>query len=61
MILIVSLSLQLHHKDSGHDWLESVGLHVCLLQLMTALIATMIGREDILATDYSWGSSQQSL
>ena len=47
MVLIVATSAHLQHRpyqDPAHNWLESVGLHVCLLQLLVALISNMIGR-----------------
>jgi hypothetical protein len=47
MVLIVATSAHLQHRpyqDPAHNWLESVGLHVCLLQLLVALVSNMIGR-----------------
>ena len=49
MVLIASLSLHLQHRpyqDEAHNFLESLGLHVCLLQLLVTLMSNMIGRVD---------------
>ena len=48
MVLIGATSAHLQHRpyqDPTHNWLESLGLHVCLLQLLVALMSNMIGRE----------------
>ena len=49
MVLIVATSAHLQHRpyqDLAHNWLESVGLHVCLVQLLVTLMSNMIGRVD---------------
>ena len=59
MVLIVATSAHLQHRpyqDPAHNWLESVGLHVCLLQLLVALISNMIGRVDRNVSESPLGS-----
>ena len=49
MVLFAALSLHLQHRpyqDEAHNYLESLGLHVCLLQLLVTLMSNMIGRVD---------------
>ena len=49
MVLIMAMSAHLQHRpyqDPAHNWLENIGLHVCLLQLMVTLMSNMIGRVD---------------
>jgi hypothetical protein len=47
MILTAALSLQLQYRpflDDGHNRLESIGLHACLLQLLVALMSNAVGK-----------------
>ena len=49
MVLVAALSLHLQHRpyqDEAHNYLESLGLHMCLLQLLVTLMSNMIGRVD---------------
>ena len=49
MVLVAALSLHLQHRpyqDEAHNYLESLGLHICLLQLLVTLMSNMIGRVD---------------
>lgn len=49
MVLIAALSMHLQHRpyqDEAHNYLESLGLHMCLLQLLVTLMSNMIGRVD---------------
>ena len=49
MVLIASMSAHLQHRpyqDDAHNFLESLGLHICLLQLLVTLMSNMIGRMD---------------
>ena len=64
MILVAALSAQLQHspyEDPTHDALESLGLHVCLVQLLVALMCNMIGRRDPNTTDSPLGSKSTAL
>ena len=50
MVLITSLSMHLQHRpyqDESHNYLESLGLHICLLQLLITLMSNMIGRVEV--------------
>ena len=41
MILVLALSAHLHYRpyyDEGHNVLESIGLHACIFQILTALL-----------------------
>jgi hypothetical protein len=58
LILIAALSAQLQYmpyEDPSHDALESVGLHACLIKLLVALMANMVGRADPQVTDSPLG------
>lgn len=49
LVLIAAASAHLQHRpyqDPVHNWLESVSLHVCLLQLLVTLMSNMVGRVD---------------
>jgi hypothetical protein len=49
MVLVAALSLQLQYRpfvDNDHDFLESIGLHACLVQLLVALLCNSIGKID---------------
>jgi hypothetical protein len=58
MVLIAATSAHLQHRpyqDPAHNWLESLGLHVCLLQLLVTLMSNMIGRVDRNVTESPLG------
>lgn len=49
MVLSAALSLQLQYRPFLHDEhnrLESIGLHMCLLQLLVALLCNAVGKID---------------
>jgi hypothetical protein len=49
MVLSAALSLQLQYRPFLHDEhnrLESIGLHMCLLQLLVALLCNVVGKID---------------
>ena len=49
MVLSAALSLQLQYHpfvDAGHNFLESIGLHACLVQLLVALLSNTVGKID---------------
>jgi hypothetical protein len=49
IVLFLATSAHLQHRpylDPAHNWLESLGLHMCLLQLLVTLLSNMIGRVD---------------
>jgi hypothetical protein len=46
-ILVLALSAHLQHRpyaDDAHNFIESVGLHACLMQLLMSLLSNMIGQ-----------------
>jgi hypothetical protein len=49
MVLSAALSLQLQYRpfaDDDHNFLESIGLHACLVQLLVALLSNSVGKID---------------
>jgi len=49
MVLSAALSLQLQYHpfvDADHNFLESIGLHACLVQLLVALLSNTVGKID---------------
>ena len=49
MVLSAALSLQLQYHpfvDDDHNFLESIGLHACLVQLLVALLSNTVGKID---------------
>ena len=46
LVLVLALSAHLQYRpyvNESHNYLESVGIHACLFQLLTALICNMVG------------------
>ena len=66
MVLSAALSLQLQYHpfvDDDHNFLESIGLHACLVQLLVALLSNTVGKIDdstLLLTDINRGSHFKS-
>lgn len=58
MVLSAALSVHLQHRpymDAAHNRLESIGLHVCLVQLLVTLMSNMTGRVENRTTHSSLG------
>jgi hypothetical protein len=58
MVLVIALSFQLQYQpyqNRLHNWIESLGLHTCLIQILVVLMGNMIGRVNATESDYDLG------
>ena len=62
VIMAASVSAQLQvlpYVNDYHNWLESIGLHFCMLQFSTILFGNIVGKTNITDTSYSLGIISQ--
>ena len=58
MVLVIALSFHLQYQPyqaAHHNWIESISLHTCLVQILVVLMGNMIGRVHVSEAGYELG------
>merc|ERR1711871_140707 len=58
VVLVTALSIQLQYmpyQNGLHNWIESLGLHISLVQVLVVLMGNLIGQIDVTESGYKLG------